>query len=193
MIRKLTFVESHLTSNIHLRSMSDEFLPSFGIKFLEIVHHYLLKHPDVIAYGNFKNGELTGFIIGSSNSSRTLKQIIITAFFKLLPRIFRKIIKSPKIIIYLWETLILSAKNNQDISAELLIIAINFKHRKQKIGSRLFNKFSSALRKKSVKLFKIKTLKTNTASNAFYQKIGASFIFSFTLYGKVWNEYVYKL
>ena len=66
MIKTLTSKDLPISAKIHFEGMSNDFLPRFGIKFLEILHKQLIIQPEVICLGNYEKNKWDMICAGSS-------------------------------------------------------------------------------------------------------------------------------
>jgi ribosomal protein S18 acetylase RimI-like enzyme len=192
MIKKLLQADLNTSAKIHFEGMSNDFLPGFGLKFLEILHRQLILQPQVIHLGYYDNNHLIGLILATTNTKVTMKKALIGGFWKFLPYVFIKIIISPKTILNIWQT-IFYGNSSDEISSEILILAVDKQYRRKGIGNKLISQLKIELVKNNIKKLKVGTLSSNVPANKFYASCGGKFSYSFNIYNRVWNVYAYKL
>lgn len=194
MIVRLTSNDCRIIAKIHSVCLADDFLPSFGQKFLEQLYHGILFDKHTIGFGFKNQGSITGFLIGTTNTSGFIKRVLRLNGWRLIPFALRKIITYPRTLMHLIETVFYSQVTNHhhNIPAELLIIAVNETHRRKGVGKKLVQAFQKKLNNAGSAYFIVHTHIDNKAANAFYREFGAKRISSFSLYGKLWNSYRVK-
>lgn len=193
MITQLKQSDVSKTAFLHKQGMPNDFLPSFGINFLEVLHRHLLQSRHSIGLGAFEKNELQGFIVGTTDISKLLKEIFIKSGWQFFPYIIYKVIASPKTIKYLYQTLFYGKNKNEKIKAELIILSIDEAARRKHLGSKLIKAFHKELKKLKIRKYKVGTLSTNLPANSFYRKTGGMYTYSFTIYDRTWNVYYYTV
>ena len=193
MIRTLTYVDAQQIACIHADALPDDFLPSFGAKFLEILHSQLLSSVKVTATGYFENDQLVGFIVGTTNTAQLFSEIFRAGFLRFLPFILKKAITSPTTFKKLLETIFYGQKKSTVASGELIIIAIKSSCRRKGIGRKLFKRLITDFRIQGVHLFQVSTLVNNQSANQFYKRLGGKFNHSFSMYDQRWNLYEFSI
>lgn len=191
MIRSLTTDDTQQIAQLHARGLADDFLPQFGVRFLQVLHTKLLHLPQVIGYGYFENDILVGFIIGTTNTSISISQALRHGLLQLAPLIVGRLITHPHIIKNIWQ----STRYGQQQShpkAELLIIVITPHFQRKGIGKKLVSQLRNAFRRQNIKMFRVGTTSDNQISNAFYIRLGGHLEQTKNLNGKRWNLYLLK-
>lgn len=191
MIRKLTTLDAAQVSILHIRSMPDDFLPTFGETFLCTLHQLLITSPYTSAWGTFVDNKLQGFIIGATHSQKLMRSIYIRGWTTFLPQIVNKIIINPKIIIFLIQTFFYTHKGNPP--AELIIIAVDAKVRHKGVGKNLYHTLTTDFKKRRISEFTVGTHQKNSIANKFYKKLGGEYRYSFRLYRNKWNVYFFRI
>lgn len=192
MIQIITEKDTQRTAFIHRQGMPNDFLPSFGILFLKLLHERLLVSQYIIPLGYYKGGILHGFVMGTTNTKKALKETMLKNITLFLPFVIKKLITSPKTIKYLLETALYGNGDNQ-YSAEILIFSIEKEYRRKGVGNKLIKTLKNELRKKNISNLKVGTLSTNKAANNFYKKNGGKFHHTFKIYSHLWNVYHFKI
>ncbi|RJR30260.1 GNAT family N-acetyltransferase [Candidatus Microgenomates bacterium] len=191
MIKTLTAKDAQQSALLHKQGMPNDFLPSFGILFLTLLHQELISNPRVIALGEFNQDRLIGILIATTNTSNTMRQIYLKNAFKFIFFVLKSLMQAPKKMSYLFQTL--WYHNPTNINAEILILTIDKKHRGKGIGSKLFRKLTQEYRARNISIASVGTRKDNVIANAFYQKMGGSLESTYNIYDRVWNVYQYRL
>ena len=91
MIKKLTAKEAKQSALLHKQGMPNDFLPSFGISFLTLLHQELINNPRVIALGAYNHKGLIGVLIATTNTSNTMREIFLNNISKFTLNISRTI------------------------------------------------------------------------------------------------------
>lgn len=193
MIRRINSADISRSARIHFEGMSHDFLPGFGINFLKVLHSQLIKSPHVIALGHFQHENLQGIIFGTTDTQVAMKKALFKGSFKLLPYVVPRLLKEPRLLIKLWETFQYGLKFPSPIKAELLILAVDKSYRRHGIGSKLISALNTEFKTQSILTFKVATLSTNWAANAFYKKLGGRSLGAFSIYGRKWQVYGYNV
>ena len=192
MIRKLINSDKYQTAKLHQLCMADDFLPSFGLPFLTKLHGYMIDSTDTVCLASFDKNILEGFIIGSFNTRKMMRQILAHHFLKLAPYLITKVLINPPTIILLVQTLFYGKQRESGPPAELIIICVSEPYRHQHIGTKLIAKLQKKFKELDVCRFKVGTLKMNTAANSMYKKFGGQYIYTFKMYNSDWNVYYIK-
>ncbi len=187
----LTNNDTFSAARIHLEGMSQDFLPSFGIGFLNILHTHFLKSPDAICLGYYKKSRLYGVIVGCTDTSRFLKKVVTRGFWQFLPIVLPKLILSPKKLYYVLQTLFYGQDKFDTSKSELIILSVSKEVRRQGIGTILLKALKKEFKQQHITSFKVGALSTNQTANTFYQKLGGVFSHTISIYGKKWNVYKY--
>ena len=188
MITHLTASHASETAHIHFAELSTEFLPSFGVQFLTILHRQILSSQNTTTVGYLENKHLLGFAIATTETQKIVQETIVRNFWRLAPFVLKRILFYPIILKYIFHTLSYG-KSQRFAQAELLIIAVSHTRHQRGIGSQLIKALCTELEKKRIKSLSIATVATNSISNAFYKHLGAKKIEEFRLYNKNWNIY----
>lgn len=194
MIKPLETIDTASSAQIHFEGMRNDFLPSFGINFLKVLHLQFIKSPSIIALGYFQNqSELKGIIFGTTDTHETMKKALLRCSFKLLPYVIPRLLKEPRLIHKLWETVKYGRDFPSLIKAELLILAVDKTSHRQGIGSKLISALKEEFKSQHIANFRVATLSSNKAANAFYKQLGGNILGSFSIYGRKWLVYGYYL
>lgn len=192
MISLLTNKDIDKSAYLHYEGMPNDFLPSFGKKFLNELHRYLLEDKRIIALKH-ENPKLNGVLIATIDSGSTLSHTMRSGLFVFLPYIIAKIITQPKTLKFIFETVFYKNKYKDNILAEVLVLSVSQDARKQGIGKKLVHKLKQVLREREIQKFRVSTLVSNSAANSFYQKTGGKLVYKIKIYDRIWNVYHYTL
>jgi ribosomal protein S18 acetylase RimI-like enzyme len=193
MIIPLTTADSEAMAQLHFDQLHDDFLPSFGLPFLRVLHQKLIGDPLSIGFCCKERKKLIGMVIATTNTRQLLKNVFISGFWKLTPFVVTKIITNPRSVKNIYETFFYGNNDQNHIKAELMIIAVVKGHQRQGIGQQLVQKVARELRHRGFHQYKVGTLSTNSKANAFYKKNGGTLYYSYFLYGKKWHVYRYNI
>ena len=192
-IKPLTLKDASISAKLHLEGMPKDFLPSFGMKFLKILHEAIIDSSDVISHGYFKYNILVGILFASKNTRNIFLQILSTRLFKLLPFIIIRTLLFPATSIKLLQTIAYGLATPRTIPAEILILSVDHKFKRQGIASKLFTKLTQVYTQKQIKKFLVGTTSGNKEANAFYLKMGGKFIKNLKIYNRIWNMYSFDI
>ena len=192
MIYKLTPKDSEKVALIHKSALSDDFLPSLGIKFLNTFYSGLIGKPNVFGFVYQEKNKVAGFVVGTNDMNAFFKTALKSKFFKLSFLLLFQILKRPIIIKNILETFLYPQKDSGP-KAELVVIAIDDKYRGMGIGKKLVRALESEMKKRKIKEYKLTVTKRNKNANDFYTHLGFKKFSEFSLYGKEWNVLVKRV
>ncbi len=192
-IKPLAVNDAKASAKLHLEGMPNDFLPGFGMKFLKNLHEVIINSPGVFSLGYYKNNLLIGILIASQNTPNLFRQILHHHFLKLLPSIITRLLLHPSIIKKLIQTYAYGLATQRTILAEIIILSVDHKFKRQGIASKLFEKLTELYIQNKIYKFLVSTTTENKEANAFYIKMGGKFTKSFAIYGRVWNMYSFEI
>ncbi len=192
MIKQLNVYDCKESARIHMESMPNDFLPGFGIDFLVILHKHFIYSSRSISLGYFQRNNLQGVIICSIKTKELYYEVFQKSIKDFIPLILRKFIKTPHILKYLLQTLSYGFNSKDNITSELLVVAVDKDHRNKGIGSKLLTRIKHELKKRKITAFKVGTLSTNKIANAFYRKMKGKYIRNISIYNRTWNIYEFN-
>lgn len=197
MIDRIVKLHSPKIAQIHIQSLSDDFLPSLGLNFLKNFYDGIIGKPAIFGFvyiqKNLPAGrQVAGFVIGTTDMNDFFKTAVFSNFFVLSTLLALRLIQRPALIKYVLQTF-LYPKKDDGPSAELVIIAVSDKFRGKGIGRKLVKALESEMRKRRIKEYKLTVTKRNKGANAFYKALGYFKFAEFNLYDKDWNVLVKKL
>lgn len=194
MIRRMERKDSKECAHLHYCSIENSFLSEFGSFFLERLYEGLVKSRNCTGYVYIENSEVLGFIVGSRNMDKFLRNLILRKFFVLAPFVFFRLLTKPYLVKNVFETFFYSGKSTiGNVKAELVSIAVKEDRIGKGIGTTLFNELVNSFRKGNIYEFKVIVGKDIVNANKFYKALGFDFVFTFNMYGKDINLYTYSL
>lgn len=191
-VRKLSALDAPRSAQLHYDGMPEDFLPSFGKPFLAILHGHMIASPHMIPFGFFANDQLEGIIIGTTNTSLSMKQVMRSGALALVPHVLAKLITRPALINKLVQT-ISYGDDDVETTAELIVLSIDKSMQRIGAGTKLINALKKEFKMRGIKKFKVGTRDNNVAANSFYVHNGGVFINIKKMYGRDWNYYLYTL
>ena len=188
-IRTLHPSDAREVAQLHRRCLPDDFLPSLGLPILTVMYKHLLLQKETHAFEKKKKKGLTGFIVGSTNRHRFIKQVILSSWWEITPHVVIKVLQNPMLIGSFIQTLFYGHADTEKTKSELIAICIDDTDRGKGIGKMLLQTLLKSLRISKDKEIIINVYATNKRANSFYIKNKGEHINTFTLYGKKWNSY----
>lgn len=191
MIQQMT--ERHVAEacQIHIEALSDSFLPMLGRDFLRVLYTGILEYNLGFGFVYMVDDKVVGFVLASKDTGKLFKEVIKRKWLILLLTVPRKVIKSPSILIRMYETFSYPKENPKDSCAELLVIAIDKDYRGKKIGKELINSLNTRFLRENIYKYKVSVYSDNKNANEFYKAAGFKFDHSFPLYKRECNVYEY--
>ena len=178
-------------ARLHVDSIHSGIMEALGPNFVATVYQQLSKQPDVVTFVAIRDGEVLGFVTGSSNTADLLKKLGLRGGLRLAfaactnawrPRLARKGLQTlqyffrPTSEASATET---GASKPDHAHAELLAIAVAEEARDQGVGKALVRAFEDELQSHgSARDYFVTTNEEEVGSNAFYLRSG------FVLLGK---------
>ena len=188
--------EKHVAQacQIHIEALPDSFLPMLGYDFLKVVYNSILEYNLGFGFVCIKEGKVVGFILACKNTGKLFNDIIKKKWFALILPLLKKIMRSPSLLIRVYETIFYPKKEkSEEIQSELLVIAVDKDYRRSKIGKDLVNYLNARFLQENIYKYSVSVYSTNMHANEFYKSNGFRLERSFTLYDKEFNVYEYEL
>lgn len=181
---------NHLSDvcRIHMEALPQSFLPMLGKHFLSVVYGTILECDLGFGFVYILDDEVAGFVLATQNSDKLFEKVIRKKWMILLKSVSINIMKKPLIIFKLAETALYPGKTS-DISAELLVIAVDEKYRGKKVGKSLIKNLDVEFADEMIYKYKVSVYSDNNKANNFYRSTGFEFDYFFSLYGKKCNVY----
>lgn len=171
-------------ARLHTNALRGDFLPSLGIKFLMTFYQALINEPNAYTLIYCQKNQVKGFILGTSNMEIFFKNTLWKRFFKFSLLITYQILKKPQLLKNVFETLFYTKKESGP-KAELVIIAVDQKHRDQGIGKILIQALEKIFLKNKIRQYKV-TVVSSKKAVGFYSYLKFRPTGNFNLYGKKW-------
>lgn len=172
-------------AKIHLLEFSSDFLPSLGQSFLHLLYSNLLADDNVYIWIEDSNDQVHGFIAGSKNFNSVFKNVIIKNLIKYTVILIPQVLRNPKLVKNIFETLFYPKREGVDKpKAELIIIAILKKYRRKGLGKSLVLALEKDFMFHKVKQYKVSMNAKNLVANSFYLSLGFTKSHDFYLYNQ---------
>lgn len=190
MLRKLQATDVPQVARIHKNALPEDFLPSLGEEFLEILHRSAVDEQETWTFVFVEGSIVKGFVMGTVNFKNLFLKTLRYNGLNFALIIFKRIMRNPSILLKALETLLYPLKEKSSVEAELVVIAVESGTQGKGVGGRLVKRLEQEFRKRKVQEYKVTTLKKYKAAINFYKKLGFKLAREFSLYGKAWNLYV---
>lgn len=168
------------------------FITAFGPRFLTVLYRGLLRRGDGFLVVATEDGALVGFILACTDSTRLLSAVVRSPF-QVASIILPALLRSPRLLTKLVETLRYGGRLHVPIPAELLVIAVVPERRSSGIGRQLLTTLRAELRARGIDAYKVTVHEQMAEANRFYADNGLAMVGGFRLYGVRWNLYVDRL
>lgn len=173
-------------ARIHKQEIKKGFLSSLPINFLEKLYISIIEND--FCFVAKEGGSVVGFIAGTKNINKLyfyfLKKYFFYSLVILLPKIF-SLRKITEIIFY---------PKSEDLSAELLTIAVKKEFRGHGLAKEMFKFFASEMKKRDVEAFKVLVGENLITAINFYEKSGFKFLREAEVHkGNKSRIYIYNL
>lgn len=194
-IKKITEEHINEVTQIHIEALSGEFLPSLGNDFLRTLYRGILEGNQSIGFVYIMEEKVVGFVLASKDTNKLFKDVIQRRWPMLVLTALKRIINSPSLLPKIFETFFYPNKvrYEDNIIAELIVIAVDKKYRGEKIGKELINILNKMFFKEKIYTYKVVVFKNNKQANNFYKAVGFRFYHSAILYKNECNVYRYDI
>lgn len=187
MIKPLELKHIPQVAKIHVRALKQDFLPSLGTDFLEILYSGVIKNNEAFGFVAEEKNKVIGFVIGTKNMDRFFKTALTANFLKLVYLMAIKLLSRPALIKKTLETF-LYTKKDKGPKSELVVIAVLDKWQGKGIGKKLVQSLETFLKNIRISKYKV-TVYADKKAVKFYGKLNYSKLAEFNLYGKPWHIY----
>jgi len=175
---------------IHHESLAHRsFITNFGEDFLFLLYSCIMEKRSGFLVCAYEGDNITGFILACVDASR-LFSLIFERFFSFLFIIIKGVIKSPRLMVKVLQTLLYKNEAALAPKPELLVIAVKENYRSKGIGRDLVAAMENEFKKIGTSAYKVTVHKEMTGANNFYLNNGMRLLKTFYLYGIPWNVYV---
>ena len=168
------------------------FITDFGPRFLTVLYRGLLSRGDGFLLVATEDGSLVGFILACTDSTRLLSAVLGSPF-EVASIILPALVRSPRRLTKLIQTLRYGSRRRVPIPAELLVIAVVPERRSTGVGRRLLTELRAEFRARGIDAYKVTVHEQMADANHFYSENGLHMAGQFRLYGVPWNLYVDRL
>ena len=190
--------EYRIVAQLHMKEIEMGFLSSLGLSFLTNLYEFINNDKESCVLVARENGQVKGFIAGTSNIHKMYKRIIVKKWGKLLIPILQYLINI-KVFKKIFETVIYGIKKEKKISpdnyceAELLSIVVGDEFQGEGIGKKLLKELETFFRHHEIKKYKVVTYISDSKSNGFYNACQFSVENTFSHHGNIMNQYSKEL
>src|SRR3989338_444046 len=139
---------------LHIGGLKGDFLPSLGIAFLTTFYRTLINEPNTYTLVYCQKRQVQGFVIGTNDMALFLKKILKKRFLAFSLLIAYQVIKKPRLLKNVFETLFYTKKGSEP-KAELVIIVVDQKHRSKGIGKALIKSLEEIFLKNKIRQYKL--------------------------------------
>lgn len=180
----------HDVVSLHHAALSyRSFITAFGPRFLTVLYRGLLRRGDGFLVVATEDGALIGFILACTDSTRLLSTVARSPF-EVVSIIVPAVLRDPRLLTRLVETLRYGKRLHAPVPAELLVIAVVPGRRSSGIGRQLLATFRAELRRRGIDAYTVTVHEQMAEANRFYAANGLVMVEGFRLYGVRWNRYV---
>jgi ribosomal protein S18 acetylase RimI-like enzyme len=169
-------------ARIHQQELSEGFLGTLGLPFLETFYQALMESPDGFCLAATENGRVIGFVTGVTDLNAFYRYFLRHYFFSslrfLLPRFF-----NVSVIARVMEILRYPGKQSNLPNAELVTIAVSGQFQGKGAGRELMVACVAEMKKRKVASFKLVVGESLKRAIVFYEKSGFNFIKLITVHG----------
>lgn len=170
-IRRLEKGDSNNIAKLHLKAFNGFFLTSLGASFLRKFYQCIVAHPQGVALGAFRSGELIGFVVGTEKNGGFYKSVLKKHGLNLALLAFTHLVLKPQKVLQLFSNINRGDFRNFHEWACLLSICVSPGAASQGVGQRLIRVFQQELKERGVnRVFLTTDAMDNEGVNSFYQK-----------------------
>lgn len=192
MIRELRKSDALAAARIHYNNFENAFFCELGEKFMQIIYEEIASSDQAFGFVFEDEEGIRGFVTGTYDADNFFSSIYKKRFMDLGISVGKAILRKPLLISKVMQTLFYS-KNESNIKAELISIAVDKKARKKGLGRKLFLSLVDKYKHKNIRGFKLIVDKDNKEANIFYKNIGFVKDKAFEMYGKEINQLIYEI
>ncbi len=192
-IRPMTMRDIERVAFLHYKAMGNSLWAQLGQRFLREIYRGLVNNHHFLGFVYEEEGQIEGFIAGSTNSSSMMRRVFITR----APRLTIAAIlglREPAVAKQLLQTaryFSLSSENlDSNVSAESLFCSFTPKLRGKRISGHINKVLFDTLYAKGHKQVKITTETDNNGANRQLQRWGFKSMGTFHFYNKEMVTYV---
>jgi ribosomal protein S18 acetylase RimI-like enzyme len=161
----------------------------FGTGFLRLLYQEWLRQGLAFLVVASQETELAGFVLGCPDSSRLMSAIYRRPWVFVGP-VLKVLLRKPTVLPRLLETLFYSRREDCQVKAELVVIAVKAGQRSQGLGRSLLKRLDREFAAREIGSYKVTVHSEMEASNRFYRQNGFLEYHRFWLYGVEWCLYL---
>ncbi len=163
-------------------------ITAFGERFLSELYRALLADGLGFMIVAHDGRRLCGFVLGCSDSRRMMS--VVPRRWRTFTRIVVPVlVRRPRLIGRLAQTMLYSRKEATDVVAELVVIAVVDTMRSQGLGKQMLAVLEGEFARRGITRYKVTVHEAMEASNRFYLQNGMQLASQFRMYGVRWNLY----
>jgi ribosomal protein S18 acetylase RimI-like enzyme len=181
-------------AHVHAEAMRGDFLPSLGERFLRILYRVALQRKVGFGWIWTEEEHVQGFVLGCMDTRAFFRKVLAAAAPQLAMAALPAVLRRPSLLGRVAETFAYPGREIlPEVTAELLVIAVEEPARRRGIGQRLIWALNGTLQERGIGGYKVTVLESNRPANQFYQDHGFQLVGRFRLYKRGWNLYQYCL
>jgi SAM-dependent methyltransferase/ribosomal protein S18 acetylase RimI-like enzyme len=193
MIRRMEAKDAKIISKIHIDALGIGFLSTLGEEFLKTLYEGIARSRFGIGYVYVDDSQIVGFITGSEDTSKLLKEIYRKKLLKFGKTIFLKALRKPGIIRSIYQSFRYPDLTQKKVKAELLSIAVIEEYRDKGIGKELVRVLIEHFKGLGISKFKVSVDQRLPGADEFYKALGFKLIGSIEIYNKKLDIYFHEL
>ncbi|MEK9147085.1 MAG: GNAT family N-acetyltransferase [Patescibacteria group bacterium] len=181
-IKKLDKDKIPQIAKIHKQCLSNGFIASFPLGFLEKYYDTLFESKDVFTYIAVDDQKVLGFITATYNV-KALPKILITHLWKEVIIL----IKNPLFLVKIFQLSLHPSLRDEKSSCEIPSIAVVPSARRHGLGKKLISAAKLEFKGKGFKKFQLSLRDSMQEANTFYQRLGLKKVKSAKFLGETIN------
>lgn len=192
MIRRMEENDAHAVSRIHGEALKIGFLSTFGEDFLKILYEGIVQSRYGFGYVYVEDSEIVGFISGTSNSSKLMSDVYRKKFLPFGKVIFRFSLRKPGTLNSVIQSIRYPRLADQ-VSAELLSIAVIPEYRKKGVGKELVNALINHFDDLGISKFNVSVDQRLDGASKFYKELGFKYSGKIEIYKRTLDNFSYNI
>jgi len=191
MAKIISLNENHIDSivKLHRLCLPGRILTLINPKLLAGFYELLLKTPDVYGFCSLDKSKVTGFIVGTTDTTKLFRQLVGKIFGKpfLIGRFLWQGITSPTIFFKVLSLLFYPSKSQYGkVRAELLVVAVDPCRCRQNIGTSLVKALEQSFKKEKIPSYKVNVEESNKNAREFYRQLDFEKRLLISQFGNKW-------
>jgi SAM-dependent methyltransferase/ribosomal protein S18 acetylase RimI-like enzyme len=192
MIRRMEEKDAQAISKIHSEALKIGFLSTFGEDFLKALYEGIVQSEYGFGYVYFEDSEIVGFVSGTLDSSKLMKDIYRKKLLPLSRIIIHSTLRKPRILNNIIQS-IRYPKLADHVSAELLSIAVTQEHRKKGVGKELVGALITHFDELGISKFSVSVDQRLAGADEFYKELGFKYTGKIEIYNRNQDIFSYNL